>query len=69
MSPSTRPRNDLRRVGALSALLRLRARAREERAASAVEYAILVALIAAVIAVVVTSLGVSVHDLFDSLHF
>jgi Flp pilus assembly pilin Flp len=69
MHPSTRPRRDPQRPGAFSALVRLRARIREEGAASAVEYAILVAMIAAVIAVVVTSLGVSVHDLFDSLHF
>jgi pilus assembly protein Flp/PilA len=37
--------------------------------ASAVEYAILVAMIAAVIVVVVAALGVDVHDLFDSIHF
>jgi Flp pilus assembly pilin Flp len=36
--------------------------------ASAVEYAILLAMIAAVIMVVVRALGVDVRDLFDSLH-
>jgi len=42
---------------------------RSQAGASAVEYAILVAMIAAVIVVVVAALGVDVHDLFDSLHF
>jgi Flp pilus assembly pilin Flp len=42
---------------------------RGQAGASAVEYAILVAMIAAVIVVVVAALGVDVHDLFDSLHF
>jgi len=47
----------------------LRRALRAQSGASAVEYAILVAMIAAVIVVVVTALGVDVHDLFDSLHF
>ncbi|MFL5768432.1 MAG: Flp family type IVb pilin [Actinomycetota bacterium] len=40
-----------------------------QEGASAVEYAILLAMIAAVVMVVVKALGVDVHDLFDSIHF
>jgi len=42
---------------------------RSQAGASALEYAILIAMIAAVIMVVVAALGVDVHDLFDSIHF
>ena len=45
---------------------RLRERAREERAASAVEYGVLLALIAAVIIVVVGVLGSKVSNAFES---
>jgi Flp pilus assembly pilin Flp len=47
----------------------LRRLLRAQSGASAVEYAILVAMIAAVIVVIVAALGVDVRDLFDSLHF
>ncbi|MFC7493405.1 MULTISPECIES: Flp family type IVb pilin [unclassified Nocardioides] len=43
------------------------ARRRSERGASAVEYGLLVSLVAAVIGGVVLVLGVAVTDLFDSI--
>jgi pilus assembly protein Flp/PilA len=43
-------------------------RAREERGATAVEYGLLVALIAAVIVLVVKSLGQKVSNAFDSVN-
>ena len=51
------------------ALSAVRRAVRAQSGASAVEYAILVAMIAAVVVVVVAALGVDVRDLFDSLHF
>ena len=65
MSPATR--SDPGRFR--RALKVARRRLRAQSGASAVEYAILVAMIAAVIVVVVAALGVDVHNLFDSLHF
>ena len=65
MSPAKRSDLGLSRRGRWA----LRRTLRGEAGASAVEYAILVAMIAAVIVVVVSALGVDVHDLFDSLHF
>ena len=43
-------------------------RAREERGATAVEYGLLVALIAAVIVLVVKTLGSKVSNAFDSVN-
>jgi Flp pilus assembly pilin Flp len=67
--PSMRPKHAFRRIGRLLAPV---AQLPRERGASAVEYAILVAMIAAVIVVVMAALGVSVLDLFthfsDTLH-
>jgi pilus assembly protein Flp/PilA len=69
MPPSTRLKRASRRIRRLLAPL---ARLSLERGASAVEYAILVAMIAAVIVVVMAALGMSVLDLFthfsDTLH-
>jgi Flp pilus assembly pilin Flp len=65
MSPAKRSDLGLSRR-ARWALLRA---VRSHAGASAVEYAILIAMIAAVIMVVVAALGVDVHDLFDSIHF
>jgi pilus assembly protein Flp/PilA len=42
-------------------------RSRDERGATAVEYGMLVALIAAVIVVVVTTLGTQVNDAFQTI--
>jgi Flp pilus assembly pilin Flp len=66
MPPSTRPNRPSRRIRRLLAPV---AQLSRERGASAVEYAVLVAMIAAVIVVVMAALGESVHDLFDTLHF
>jgi Flp pilus assembly pilin Flp len=63
------PAKPFRARGVRRARRALLRRLRAEIGASAVEYAILVAMIAAVIVVVVAALGVDVHDLFDSLHF
>ena len=69
MPPSKRPKRASRRIRRLLAPL---APLSLERGATAVEYAILVAMIAAVIVVVMAALGVSVLDLFthfsDTLH-
>ena len=46
----------------------LRERAQEERGATAVEYGLLVALIAAVIILVVKTLGSKVSNAFDSIN-
>ena len=46
----------------------LQERAREERGASAVEYGLLVALIAAVIVLVVKELGSKVSNAFESVN-
>jgi pilus assembly protein Flp/PilA len=46
----------------------LQTRAREERGASAVEYGLLVALIAAIIVVVVSVLGKKVSNAFESVN-
>jgi pilus assembly protein Flp/PilA len=46
----------------------LQTRAREERGASAVEYGLLVALIAAIIVVVVSVLGKKVSNAFQSVN-
>ncbi|MDP9296550.1 MAG: Flp family type IVb pilin [Actinomycetota bacterium] len=66
MPPSTRRKRAVRRI---RALLAVAAGLSEERAATAVEYAILLASIAAICVVAMAALGVSVHDLFDALHF
>jgi Flp pilus assembly pilin Flp len=47
----------------------LHAWVRSERAATAVEYAIMVGFIAAVIVAAVTALGFAVNDLFLPVHF
>jgi pilus assembly protein Flp/PilA len=46
----------------------VRARAREDRGASAVEYGLLVALIAAVIVAIVSVLGKKVSNAFNSVN-
>ena len=46
---------------------RLKAVKEEERGASAVEYAVLVAVIVAVVITAVTLLGTKITDLFDSI--
>ena len=53
---------------AVPARFGLRRRVSQEDGASAVEYALLVSLIVAVCIAVLASLGIHVHDLFDSLH-
>jgi pilus assembly protein Flp/PilA len=50
-----------------SGLVALRTKAREERGAAAVEYGLLVALIAAIIVVVVSVLGKKVSNAFSSV--
>jgi Flp pilus assembly pilin Flp len=50
-------------------LERVQGRAHQQRGASSVEYALLVAGIAAICVVVLGSLGVSVRDLLDALQF
>jgi Flp pilus assembly pilin Flp len=65
MSPAKRSDLGLSRRARSALRLALRSQA----GASAVEYAILIAMIAAVIMVVVAALGLDVHDLFDSIHF
>lgn len=69
MTPSSRPKRVARWI---HTLLNPAARLSQERGASAVEYAILLAGIAAVCVAVMAALGVSVQDLFsrfvDTLH-
>jgi pilus assembly protein Flp/PilA len=50
-----------------SGFVALRTKAREERGAAAVEYGLLVALIAAIIVVVVSVLGKKVSNAFSSV--
>jgi Flp pilus assembly pilin Flp len=66
MFPSTRPKRASRWSRALLGPV---ARLSEEGGATAVEYAVLLAGIAAICVVAMAALGVSVHDLFDALHF
>ena len=56
------------RTAAIRRVLGLRARLSRENGASAVEYGLLVALIAAVIVLVVAALGRNVSSAFDSVN-
>jgi pilus assembly protein Flp/PilA len=48
-------------------LLAMRASIKEERGATAIEYALLVGLIAVIIIAAVSVLGTSLRDIFDSI--
>jgi pilus assembly protein Flp/PilA len=48
-------------------LLAMRAAVKEERGATAIEYALLVGLIAVIIIAAVSVLGTSLRDIFDSI--